>query len=253
MIKKLHSFLILCSLFIFSAVHAGWGPYDYVMSKNVGDTDPTIVASWGAWTGKIGIEEYMYPRLTHELVFEFESPNYFSNNTDGHFAVGVRANYSSNALEGQGIIIGNVTGYPLSSPCSPTSSPQAVAIEQFYGFHGTCVYGSSTETGGLQDNVRYRVQLTSQQSWRGKHMVTRYKIWEKNAGSWDFINHGRVIEEMSAPAIIPPSGSQGSVFPPIDSQGMFFDEVLSSHAWTMNIYNMTSKTCVQSKPYCSNL
>ncbi|MBU2884964.1 hypothetical protein KO507_04185 [Gilvimarinus agarilyticus] len=267
--------IVLLSGLSATSVLADFGPRDYVMFKEkkngVMPKSPTIVPEWGSpWVGKIVFEEPMYYTFTHELIFELESPDYFTNmGRSGHFAIAVRATTinpdpeaETDSLQGRGIIIGKMDGYPQNHPCGPTSSENStIAIEMFY-HKGTCVYGPSTETVVLHDNVRYRVQLASQyfSHWTrptGNKIRThiRYKLWKKVAGSWVFVTEKSVVEEVEgihykAGGHVP--GDRDSA-PPLDSQGIFFGEVQSEHEWTMYIYNMASNTCNLNNSYCTNL
>lgn len=253
-IKNFLSVIVLF-LFGFQPALAGWGPNDYTIYKNAGDQEITIEARWGSWTGMIGIEEYMSPAKTHELIFEFQSPNYFSKNTGGHFFVGVRADYTSTPyLQGRGVVIGRVTGYPENPPCSPTSIDQTVAIELFFE-GGNCVYGSSTEAVALEDNVRYRLQLASQRYPLHIYNVTEthYKLWKKVENEWVFIGQATVVENVDGPTYMADGHSRVPIVPPLNSMGMFLGEVFSTHSWTMNIYNMVSNTCAYGNKFCTDL
>lgn len=244
--------------FSFAAL-SDWGPRDYTITKTAGINSPRVITSplLGTWTGMIGVEEPMDPNKTHELIFEFQSPNYFSMANTGHFAIGIRANYDTHGLEGRGIILGSVHAMDTqNTPCAPTSTSNVIAIEHFFGYTGNCVYGSTTESPKLVNNKRYRVQLIS-------HYVeipnlpditiTSYKIWERNNTNtaWIYINEKSVTENIGGPTYMGSGHSSIPTVPPLDSQGIFFTEVFSTHNWTFEIRNMTSKTC--NRVQCTNL
>lgn len=243
------------SFLTFSA-YADWGPNNYTITKLSGSSEPVISSPLhGSWTGMIGVEEWMPTAKTHELVFEFDSPNYFSSSNQGHFAVGVRSSYSSNDLEGRGVIIGNVSAYPNGVPCDSTSATNTIAIEHFLGAAGNCVYGSLTQGPALLNNQRYRVQLISDyvpvQSLPDL-TVTTYKIWKKSGSSWFLKSSHSVTENVVGPTYMAGGNlSSPPLVPPLNSMGVFFTEVFSTHSWTLNIYNMTSNTCTSS--VCTNL
>lgn len=236
-----------------------WGPTDYTITKASGANAPRVVtsAAHGTWEGFIGTELPMDEKKTHELIFEFQSPNYFSATNAGHFAVAVRANFLYNGLEGRGIILGSVQDYgPLNAPCLPTSIRNVIAIEHFLGDTGNCVYGSTTQGPKLVNNKRYRVQLVSQYvevPGLPDLTVTSYKLWERNAANtqWILLEGKSATENIGGPIYNLYGHTITPNVPPLNSSGVFFLEVFSTHAWTFEIKNMQSKTC--NTPQCTNL
>ncbi|MDG9930696.1 MULTISPECIES: hypothetical protein [unclassified Pseudomonas] len=250
------SLMAACLLGLSVTAYGDSGPANYLISKTEGASTPMISTSWGVWDGMIGLESYMSPYATHELVFEFKSTNYFSpapingNPRDniGHFAVGVRAGYSANGLEGRGVIIGNVSGYGVfpNSPCGQTSLKSTIAIEHYYGYAGNCVFGPSTQGPQLQDGIKYRVRVVS--SYGGvlfpNNYRTAYDIWQAQPnGSWSHLTGKSVMEPVNGPTPLGNGYVTPPIVPPLDSQGFFMAEVFSSHAWSVEVTNLVSKTC----------
>lgn len=254
--KILHlTTLVLVFLFISMSTKAEIqveGPYSYTITKGANDSEPTIQAPWGTWTGYIALTRTAHHTKYHELVFEFYSDDYFGSDNNGHWAVAVRADGESDVtgdghpnLRGSGIIIGNVTGYSNSDPaCSPTSYHSTTAIEEFWAT-GNCVFGSGTEGPALQNGERYRIQITSQ-FFPGEldmedHLITSYTVWEFDNGSWTHLDTTSKL----MPADFNPS--------PENLAGMFMTEVFSDHAWEVQIDNMTLYMCDDSEGPCSGL
>lgn len=250
--KKIVAFITITMLSMLC--HASWGPFDFQISKNSGDDSPMIVSPWGSWIGSLEHAHPMDYQKTHELIFEFETPDYFETNNIGHFAIAARAG-TSNGLQGRGIILGNVTLYnPTNAPCTPTSLTNTIAIEHFIGTEGNCVYGNYSQGVSLQNNLRYRVQLTSSYvkiPWSEDITITRYTLWERKDARWKFRASSAITELLSGPTFRSPEHSVTPLIPALDSMGFFVLEVFSSHTWSFNIYNMTSKSC--STPLCTLL
>ncbi|MEE4304513.1 MAG: hypothetical protein V2J19_10185 [Wenzhouxiangella sp.] len=224
-----------------------FGPADYVVTQQLGDPKPTITASWGSWTGYIAYTDSMSALETHELVFEFESPDYFTSSNSEHWAVAVRAdgvtdtdNDGAPNARGRGVVIGNVTGYPSNPPCGPTQNSSAVAMEAFWS-SGNCVYGPSTESQGLSNNTRYKIHVISRmENWFTEKIENEYQLWKKVGGSWQLLDV-ELYEEFS--------GDNPS---PTTLGGFFLSTLNAGKAWTFYIYNLTSYKCGYGQDQCSN-
>ncbi len=240
--------LVCSSLFPVQIDH---GPQDYQLSKQAGDAQPTIVSQDERWQGIIAYTASL-PRLaTHELVFEFETPDYFSADNQGHFAAAVRADALTDATgdghpnaRGRGIIIGNVTGYAKHQPpCGPTEHHSVVAMEAFWA-NGNCVFGASTESPALDNNIRYRLHIISRlPRWYSRRVRNEYQLWQQSDdGEWERLFDASYLE-------VP--GSTTANPSPLNLGGIFLGEAFSTHAWTVHIDNLTTYRCAYGRAQCS--
>lgn len=96
----------------------------------------TIMSSWGAtWTGYISTDPKKLPigQESHKVSFDFSSPDYFK--------VGINGN--GYTIEGRGVVLGNVFGYPdAGAGCFGSTEENAVVFESFWKT-GNCVMGWS--------------------------------------------------------------------------------------------------------------
>jgi hypothetical protein len=128
--------------------------------------------------------------------FDFISNNYFAENVDGHFAVVLRNNLaaiSSGYVQGQGIIIGNVSlapapttpALPPGVPFAPNPAFPSTQVESFWNGvaldPGGGLYYANTllaNTNGanpiLQDGLTYRFSIISEIRAEGSY--TGYTI-----------------------------------------------------------------------------
>ena len=134
-------------------------------------------------------------RCTFE--FTFKSDSYFVQNPGGHFAVVTRCNNSALAsgyVQGQGIVIGNVseaptpTNLPPNVPFAPNPAHPSTQIESFWAGvavapNGTLYYANTLlpNTNGanpvLLDGVEYKFTVISEISESGKS-YTGYNIMQ---------------------------------------------------------------------------
>lgn len=226
-----------------------FGPTDYVVTQQAGDPQPTITAPWGSWTGYIAYSATMSSLSTHELVFEFESPDYFKSSPANpeHWAVAVRADGVTDAdgdgatdTRGRGVIIGNVTNYPSNPPCGPTQNPRAIAMEAFF-VGGNCVFGGTTESQPLSNNTRYKLHVISRMvSWFTGEIENEYQLWKRVGGPWQLLNVELYVERL---------GDNPS---PSTLGGFFLSTLNAEQAWSFYIYNLTSYKCGYNEDQCSN-
>lgn len=228
-----------------------FGPADYVVTQQAGDSEPTITAAWGSWTGYIAYTATMSSVQTHELVFEFESPDYFSGDHLEHWAVAVRADGETDTsgngdpnTRGRGVIIGNVSDYvptdPTDPSCGPTQSDNAIAMEAFWT-GGNCVFGPTTESQPLTNNTRYKLHVISRMwSLASGTLENEYQLWEKVGGVWQLLNVEMYRE--------PPEDNPA----PASLGGFFLSTLNDEHPWTFYIYNLTSYKCAYGEDQCSN-
>jgi len=140
-------------------------------------------------------------RCTFE--FTFISNSYFVQNSGGHFAVVIRCNnsaISSGYVQGQGIVIGNVSGasptnIPPNVPYAPNPAFPSTQIESFWAGvavapNGT-LYSANTllaNTNGanpvLLDGVEYKFTVINEISTSGKSF-TGYKIMQGTTVIYD--------------------------------------------------------------------
>jgi len=126
--------------------------------------------------------------------FTFKSSGYFANNTNGHFAVVLRCNnsaISSGYVQGQGIVIGNVSGAPYPStlppgvPFAPNPSYPSSQIESFWAglnpyYANTLLANTNGANPILADGIEYVFTITSKILENGKS-YTGYKITQDGA------------------------------------------------------------------------
>ena len=126
-----------------------------------------------------------------KLEFDFVSNNYFAENVGGHFAVVLRNNpaaISSGWIQGQGIVIGNVSGasvpnppiLPPGVPFAPNPAFPSTQVESFWNGvaldPGGGLYYANTllaNTGGtnpvLQDGITYRFSIRKESFPKGSY------------------------------------------------------------------------------------
>ena len=137
--------------------------------------------------------------------FDFISNNYFAENVGGHFAVVLRNNpsaISSGYIQGQGIIIGNVSGAPTPTtpalppgvPFAPNPAYPSTQVESFWSGAaldggGSPYYGNTllANTNGanpvLQDGLTYRFSIVSEKRDSGSY--TGYTITQGSTVVYD--------------------------------------------------------------------
>lgn len=242
--------LVCSSLFPVQIDH---GPQDYRISKQAGDAQPTIQSQGERWQGVIAYTNSLPRWATHELVFEFETPDYFFAGNQGHFAAAVRADGLSDAsgdglpnARGRGIIIGNVSGYANTQPpCGPTQHHSVVAMEAFWAT-GNCVFGETTESPPLANDTRYRLHVISRSPrWFSRQLRNEYQLWQNaEADGWQLIAEAGYTETPSGPTRNPSPATLG---------GIFLGEAFSTHPWTVQINNLTTYRCAYRKLQCSQM
>jgi hypothetical protein len=191
---------------------------DYVIARRDGVT--TITGPYGSWTGYISTLPGKLAGNRHVLEFDFTSPDYFSDQNSGHFAIGIHGN--GYTIEGRGVVIGNVKGYPYRDDgCRPATTTNAVAFESYW-LGGNCVFGWS-ESEPLENFREYHLKITS-----GKDKVVTYDLSKYALGRRYLISSQRTYD-------------YSDNFSALDNGGWFIAEVFSSHDWTMYINNLTER------------
>lgn len=187
-----------------------------------GNTDLVVQAPWDTWNGPIATPpgtKLPAGCSAMRMGFEFRSPDYFSANNLGHFAIGIRGNLD-NGLLGRGVILGNVTALP---PDQATRQTNTLAVESFWR-EAVHVYGPQTEGPPLQNDVDYRVLIECS---RVDATAIGYAIEQKVNGRWTGRVRRRVLDTFG----------RGQV--PADDGGFFIAEVFSEHRWEMHIRNLS--------------
>jgi hypothetical protein len=189
--------------------------------------------------------------VSHILEFEFETPDYFTEDNSGHFAVGVRGyvNQEEWVPQGAGVIIGNVTAYPGNGPCKPARKKNVVAIENFFR-NGNCVHGgggySDTpfESPQLKNSKRYKIRIGSYYAGGTTGYLTQYVLWEhwsgKEIGRATIVDDGYNIRNLAGllSSDSPDYSLRDYDSAPRENGGWFIGEVFSDHYWTFHIYNL---------------
>ncbi|MEM7054630.1 MAG: hypothetical protein AAF446_08800 [Pseudomonadota bacterium] len=243
-----------------------FGPHTYHFTQSVGSACPIewwtgdcpeIVRDNLRWHGYLFDEHRTLEHWwnTHELVFDFESPDYFGPDLTGHWAIAIRADGVSDRsgngrpdLEGRGLILGNVSGIDEAFPCGPTGTESTITMEAFWA-GGNCVFGRSTEGPRLENNTRYRVQLVSSVQaipWLTLFINNRYRLWRiEPSGQAILIGSGTYYETLtgSIPLNNPAAKNLG---------GFFITEVMSQHSWQFAIFDLQLFECGSFEPQCSN-
>jgi hypothetical protein len=189
---------------------------DYVITKQNGVV--SIEAEWGSWTGYISTPPKVLNGDKHTLSFDFTSPDYFSPENVGHFAIGVNGN--GYTIEGRGIVIGNVSGYPGNSRgCFQTQNVNSITFESFWTT-GNCVMGWA-ESELLKNDILYHVSISSEKSGVISYSLYQYigpkKYLVSSQKTFDYSNNNSAV----------------------DNGGWFIAEVFSNHDWTMYLDNVT--------------
>lgn len=226
--------LVYSALFIPGVIYAQGT--DYVLEKSVGET-MVITAPWGSWQGWISTpSQTAWYGYTRTLTFEFETPDFFDTSTGGHLAIGIRGDARTDVtgdgnidLQGRGIILGKVTGYPSNPPCGPTIQTKTIAMEAFWG-GGNCVYGPSTEGPALLNNVRYKVEIVSENvHWTLDQFINEYTLWEYDSVNQVWVQLANEWYNETYPADNPTDPALA---------GWFITESHSNSAWTFYLYNV---------------
>lgn len=158
----------------------------YTLSHAVSDASVAVVSSkygaWGATRSPRGWSPCLYSldpppaqfRL-HRLEFTWNSTGYLVPENVGHVFVCLRspalADFDSDGqldLVGVGMVIGNVSGYPvLGGGSGPAPYPNAATIETFGG-NTNALYGESTTSPQMHDGTDYRVSISSEDTRAGE-------------------------------------------------------------------------------------
>ncbi len=191
---------------------------DYTITKK-GETR-TIVSNWGAtWTGYIATPPKKLPlnKDEHKVSFDFSSPDYFKAGNTGHIAVGVNGN--GYTIEGRGVVLGNVSGYPDKvHGCFAATEENAVVFESFWKT-GNCVMGWS-ESVPLRNNIVYHIAITS-----SVDKVIEYSLYQYVGSTRYHLTTQRTYDYSSNDSAV-------------DNGGWFLAEVFSAHDWTLYITNL---------------
>ncbi len=253
-----------------SAFAQGFVP-SYNITKFAGTDLITVGAWWDQWQSKHGIiatqSGTMMPAGASSmyLMFEFTSYNYLrGGNNSGHVFFGIRGNYelfdypsnpSVYRMKGNGVVVGNVSGYTNaynsnSAPvpnCVATTGASSIAIENFWykrdganpaipdpTVYSNCLYGSLTEYP-MQDNVPYRIYLRSTKSGGPSNPCPSgvawisYRVEQKYYDEWQaLMEKGACVDDT-----MPLNGDFG---------GWFFGEYGSNRptneAWAIHLRNV---------------
>lgn len=213
---------LFLSLFSLAANATNYG--NYVMEKE-GETVYIKNERYGEWTTWIGdVKKWPAGAKRQQLSFEFETPDYFREDNKGHFFLLLMASPPHKILNGRGVVIGNVSGYPASKGgCSKSPYANAVVVEHFWE-GGNCVYGSTTSSVPLSNNVRYKLTIAIEKPLvEEQGRLTRYKLEQKDGIGWKELNNVAFYDDKK---IVTGEG------------GFTIGEVFSTHNWQFNIYNL---------------
>lgn len=226
--------LILVAALLFSPLSGAVNHGDYVLTHKAGDGNQFRVESshYGRWRGYLSTEAPEPAGRTQVVRFTFYSPDYFSEDNRGHFGVGLRASsvfpdgdVSRIEARGRGIILGNATEYPATTPgCGPTATNNVITFETWWrdDAQRNCVTGW-TESQRLENGQYYRLTIKSR---RDNGLYVSY-VLEKFAFGFGWVAVGADSMFDFTPAA---SNEDG---------GIFLAEVFSTHAWTMHIWGLT--------------
>jgi hypothetical protein len=229
-------FLLIILVFIGPAAAA-----DYVLEK-VTEAPYQVTSAWGSWTGFIATPPGVLlesGKKSFVLEFDLLSHGYFSEENIGHISVGIRGEFGGiEHLEGRGIIIGNVTGYPefaTHAGCGPTSKTNVIAIESYWP-GDNCVLGW-TESEPLKDDVAYRIQVRNSDVWKSpihRAKLIEYRLMAQENGQWVVRSQIKVWDPPPLSGNF--TASPGNVSP--DLGGWWIGEVFSTHSWKVLISNL---------------
>lgn len=128
------------------------------------------------WNANVG-------RMTVDM--EFVSNNYFAANPGGHFAIVLRQDPAliATAVRGQGVAVGNATGFAQPSDLNPTPM-----LETWFNGIGTGGFlwanSDSARNFKMADGVTYRIIVDSIKTNEGARYL-RYRLWSlQGVGYW---------------------------------------------------------------------
>ena len=116
--------------------------------------------------------------------FTVTPTNYFAANPNGHFAVVLRQDPAlvTTAVRGQGIAVGNATGFTQPSNLNPTP-----LLETWFNGIGAGNYlwgnSESARSYKMIDGRAYRIIVDSTKAGDGNRYL-RYRMWSLQAGLW---------------------------------------------------------------------
>jgi len=155
----------------------------------------TNPAGWNTDQGRMRVDMQVTPN------------SYFAANPNGHFAVVLRCTTSliATAVRGQGIAIGNATGFAQPSDLNPTP-----LIETWFnGFAAGNFLWSNSESARstpMQDGRTYRIIIDATKAGDGNRYI-RYRMLSLRSGTWYAeVDTGDVLDTANVYADLTQSG-----------------------------------------------
>lgn len=166
------------------------------------------------------------------LQFDFLSTGYYAANPDGHWAVVTRAETAviATAVRGQGIAVGNATGFSPPSDLNPTPMIETW-MNGTVAPSGNQLYPNTDgarSKGGHKDGVLYRFIIDSSKTQDGQRYV-RYRMWAWDAAreKWDAeVDSGDILD--------------ANVWADLQQSGIVFGHVFPSNLspWSLTFSNV---------------
>lgn len=141
------------------------------------DTNPM---GWNVTAGRMTVQ------------FDMLSNGYFAANPNGHLAIVLRCETGviASAVRGQGVAIGNATGFTPASDLNPTP-----VIETWHNStaatYGNTLYPNTDgarSKGGMSDGVLYRFMIDAVCTQSGQRFV-RYRMWARDAANQKWVHY----------------------------------------------------------------
>lgn len=133
---------------------------EWVHSMGHNPSDDTFVTTESGEKTRILTGTHLNNKTKMTIEFNMIAHDYFTNENVGHIAILVGGNlYPDGTNSGQGVVIGNVTGYDKQDGiCEGNQRINSVSVETFYP-NGNCVYPDDIGIT-FRNNVIYNIRIT---------------------------------------------------------------------------------------------
>lgn len=133
---------------------------EWVHSMGHNPSDDTFVTTESGEKTRILTGTHLNNKTKMTIEFNMIAHDYFTNENVGHIAILVGGNlYPDGTNSGQGVVIGNVTGYDKQDGiCKGNQRINSVSVETFYP-NGNCVYPDDIGIT-FRNNVIYNIRIT---------------------------------------------------------------------------------------------
>lgn len=163
-----------------------------IARRGAGQPIQVTSSRYGSWTARpaprlwcpciASLREPGAAPVRHRLEFRISTTNYLIPSNNGHLFVCLRGGMIGKGatleLDGRGMVIGNVSGYPNRGGGSgPAPYPNAATVETFWA-GSNAVYGETTTSPPLLDGAQYFVRIESRDSQKQERgAIIDMSIW----------------------------------------------------------------------------